>query len=107
MKRHQISSKILAAVGYDPITKDLEVEFRARKEEDKRRVYRYHDVPAEKVTEMMASESKGSYFLTMIKPNFKCTRIEEKQDANGSVRPESPDPDREATRSSESDGKGK
>jgi KTSC domain-containing protein len=77
MERQKLSSKILASIGYDPATKDLEVEFRARKEEDNRRVYRYHAVPAEKVTEMMASESKGSYFLKMIRPNYQCTRIEE------------------------------
>jgi hypothetical protein len=90
MQRHKISSKILAAVGYDAATRDLEVEFRARKEEDKRRVYRYHAVPAEKVTEMMASESKGSYFLVHIKPNYKCTRIEEndgKKDAGSQTPP--------------------
>lgn len=107
MQRHNISSKILASVGYDPVTRDLEVEFRARKEEDKRRVYRYHAVPAEKVTAMMASESKGSYFLINIKPNYKCTRIEEKQDANGGVRPEPPNPDSQTAGDGKSDGKSK
>jgi len=78
MERQKLNSKILASVGYDPITRDLEVEFRARKDEDKRRVYRYHAVPAERYAEMMAAESFGSFFLDRIKPNYDCTRIEEK-----------------------------
>jgi len=77
MERQKLRSKSLASVGYDTATKELEVEFRARKEEDNRRVYRYHAVPAEKYAEMMVAESIGSFFLTMIKPNYKCVRIEE------------------------------
>ena len=78
MERTKLNSKILASVGYDPVARDIEVEFRARKDEDKRRVYRYHAIPAERFAEMMASDSIGSFFLTRIKPNYNCTRIEEK-----------------------------
>lgn len=77
MLRAQVKSSLLKSVGYDPEKRILEVEFLARKEEQKRRVYQYHDVPGNRWAEMMADKSIGGYFLAKIKPDYKCTRIEE------------------------------
>lgn len=79
MHRKEVKSKFLKSVGYDADTKILEIEFLRTRNEDARKVYQYFDVPMEKVLEMSTANSMGSYFLTMIKPNYKCVRILEEQ----------------------------
>ena len=80
MHRRAVTSKFLKSVGYDAATKILEIEFLARYKEDARRVYQYFDVPMEKALEMSTASSMGGYFLTMIKPNYKCVRVMETND---------------------------
>lgn len=80
MARQKISSKVLSSIGYNSETKELEVEFLTRKSEDNRRVYRYAGVPAEIYEKLMAAESKGSFFLTYVRPNYECKRIEQTHD---------------------------
>lgn len=75
MHRKGVTSKFLKSVGYDADKKILEVELLQRHKEDVRRVYQYFDVPLEKALEMSTANSMGSYFLTMIKPNYKCVRM--------------------------------
>lgn len=76
--------------GYDPATLTLEVEFLAKKEEDKRKVYRYCPVPAAKFAEFEAADSLGSHFLKFIKPNYSCTKVEEKNEAQSEKEPTPP-----------------
>ncbi len=75
MKRKPVKSSLLSSVGYDAEKQILEVEFKS-----KGRVYRYKDVPPQKVADMMLDKSIGAFFLTRIKPEHECTRIEEKHD---------------------------
>lgn len=89
MERQIIKSKLLRSVGYDATKQDLAVEFLRRESEEKRRVYVYHAVPAEKYSEMMGSESIGSFFLTMIKPNYKFT-LQEEVRAENKTQPAAP-----------------
>jgi hypothetical protein len=82
MHRHGVTSKLLKSVAYNTEKKILEVEFLAKRNEDVRRVYQYFDVPMEKALEMSVATSVGGYFLTMIKPNYKCVRVMETNDEN-------------------------
>lgn len=56
MKRVAVDSSSLRALGYDPEREVLEVEFRSGA------LYRYQQVPAEVVAELLAAESLGRYF---------------------------------------------
>lgn len=88
MERTAIKSHVLISVGYDPATRTLQVEFPRRVKDNARAVYDYHDVPPERFQELMQGKpenpesepSIGSYFLRMIRPNYKFTRIEEKDE---------------------------
>ena len=80
MERTQIKSSLLKSIGYDAFTKVFEVEFLARQSEPMRRVYQYENVPATVAQECFEAKSVGSFFLTRIKPNYKCKRIEEKNE---------------------------
>ena len=87
MQRKRITSKLLAGVGYDPVTQVLEIEFRQNKA-GHRPVYQYLDVPPEKWELFQKADSQGGYFLVFIKPNHICKRMEdaveedEKKDAS-------------------------
>lgn len=61
MIRVPVQSSDLASVGYDPVTRILEVEF------VKTGVYSYLSVPPEVYAELMAAPSKGRYFNLAIK----------------------------------------
>ena len=89
MERTRVTSHVLISVGYDPATRTLQVEFPRRVKDNARAVYDYHDVPPERFQELMhgkpedgdVKHSIGSYFLTMIRPNYKFNRIEEKDES--------------------------
>jgi hypothetical protein len=55
-----VSSQI-AAVGYDPITRQLVVRFRGS-DRWPEAIYSYAGVPAEIAAELIAAESPGAYF---------------------------------------------
>lgn len=61
MEREPVSSTNLVSVGYDPLTRILEVEFHGGG------VYQYFDVPVERYEELMSASSHGSYFNRFIK----------------------------------------
>lgn len=99
MERKAVTSHVMISIGYDPATKTLQVEFPKRQKDNVRPVYDYHDVPQEKYDELMGKgksegekHSIGSYFLRMIKPNYKFTRVEERREeetkASGASSPE-------------------
>lgn len=85
MERKAVISHVMISIGYDPAKKILQVEFPKRQKDDVRPVYNYFDVPQQKYDELMGigkpegeKHSIGSYFLKMIKPNYKYERVEEK-----------------------------
>ena len=61
MKRLVVRSSSLHAVGYDADAQALEVEFSSGAS------YRYEQVPAEVVAELLAAESLGRYFNRVFK----------------------------------------
>jgi hypothetical protein len=56
MKREKVSSSSIATIGYDPVSKTLEVEF------NHGGIYRYMDVPFRKYEELKNAVSIGNYF---------------------------------------------
>lgn len=61
MVRIPVTSSDIASVGYNPVTRVLEVEF------VKTGVYSYIGVPPELYAELMAAPSKGKFFNKAIK----------------------------------------
>jgi hypothetical protein len=61
MERQPVTSSNLAAVGYDPDTETLEVEFKNGS------VYTYSAVPADVYNELMEADSIGRAFAALIK----------------------------------------
>jgi len=61
MKRIPLSSSNLAAVGYDPQTKTLEVEFKNGS------IYQYNQVSERIYAELMNADSHGRYFNANVK----------------------------------------
>ena len=61
MNRDRVSSSNLEAVGYDPSTMTLEIEFLNGG------VYQYFNVPAHVYSGLMSASSHGSYFDAHIK----------------------------------------
>lgn len=68
MQMTAVQSSQILAVGYDPATQDLAVEF------PKSGVYTYHGVPDHVHAELMAAESVGKAFAALIKPTYTSTR---------------------------------
>ncbi|HEX6977736.1 MAG TPA: KTSC domain-containing protein [Alphaproteobacteria bacterium] len=56
MQRIPLRSVVLRAVGYDPVTRTLEAEFRTG------RIYRYAGVPPELFLSLLVARSKGRFF---------------------------------------------
>lgn len=63
MRRVAVDSTSIASIGYEPRSRELEIEFRQSGD-----VYRYFEVSAEEQVEFMAAESKGRYLNQVIKP---------------------------------------
>ena len=69
MDRQPVTSSNIKAIGYDPSTQTLEVEF------SNGGVYRYTDVPAQVHADLMAAESVGRYFAANVRNAFKAERV--------------------------------
>jgi len=69
MERTSVSSSHIRAVGYDPESSILEVEFN----DDS--VYQYTGVPQGEFDAMMASDSKGKYLHARIKDRYPYSRL--------------------------------
>lgn len=67
MQREPVISESLKGVGYEDGT--LEVEFTTGT------VYQYFDVPERVFGELMAAESKGSFFNRQIRDRFRYARV--------------------------------
>ena len=60
-----VSSTNVSAVGYDPETREMTVEFQSGN------VYVYSGVPAEVPEELKASASPGSYFYRNVRNQYR------------------------------------
>lgn len=87
-------SSQVAALGYDPETHNLAVQF----VDSPGKTYVYSDVEPATYSEMTAAESKGSFFYRNIKGKYPFDRIEDdgrvskRANADGTKRAE-PDPE--------------
>jgi hypothetical protein len=64
MERRPVTSSVIRAIGYDPATAELEIEFRTGD------VYRYYAVPPSVHRELMSAESPGAYFNRHISDRY-------------------------------------
>ena len=62
MQMHTVESSNIRAIGYDPTTQRLDIEFKLG-------TYQYSNVPQEVFDTLMAADSKGSYLNAVIKAN--------------------------------------
>ncbi len=69
MERVSVSSSNIRAIGYDPSTSTLEVEFTTGS------IYQYHGVPQEEYDALINAASKGKYFGANIKNKYPFTKL--------------------------------
>ena len=69
MNRTPVTSSNVAAVGYDPNTMTLEVEFRNGA------VYQYFDVPETVYHDLVSASSVGRYLNQNIKASYRYAQI--------------------------------
>jgi hypothetical protein len=69
MDRQTVSSSNIVAVGYDPASETLEVEFQNGS------VYQYYNVGQSTYDEFMAAPSKGKFLAYQIKNCFPYSRV--------------------------------
>ena len=62
MRREVVDSESIASIGYDPRSRELEIEFRQSGD-----VYRYSGISSAEHAEFMAAESKGGYLNRVFK----------------------------------------
>jgi len=67
--RTPVESSNIRAIGFDPQSNRLEVEFKNGG------VYAYKDVPTTVHEGLMAADSKGRYLAAVIKPSYACEKI--------------------------------
>lgn len=70
MLRIPVESSDIVAIGYDPKTRVLEVEFRGE------RVYQYKDVEPEVHEQFMRAESYGRFFSSFIDRRYRYERVD-------------------------------
>lgn len=69
MQRISVSSSNIAAIGYDPDSNTLEIEFNDGS------VYQYYGVSALVYQELMDAPSHGKYFAQNIKNDYEYQKI--------------------------------
>lgn len=69
MTRLSVKSSNIKAVGYDPKSKTLEVEFNSGS------TYQYFEVPASIYNDFMDASSLGSFFAESIKNKFNYEKV--------------------------------
>ena len=69
MERIPVSSSNIRAIGYDPDSLTLEIEFHSGP------VYQYADVPEGEYDAMMAADSKGTYLNAHIRGRYSCFKL--------------------------------
>ena len=69
MRRRSVESSAIASVGYDAISRTLEVEYAGGG------VYRYLGVPQRAYELLLRADSRGAYVNRRIKPYYRCVRV--------------------------------
>jgi KTSC domain len=69
MNRQPVDSSNLKSVGYDKASQTLEIEFQNGG------IYEYYDVPEEEYDDLMSASSKGSYFMSNIRPIYSYDKV--------------------------------
>ena len=69
MNRTRVTSSMISEIGYRPSVMTLELKFKNGYE------YAYKAIPQRIFNELMASPSKGKYFVDNIKDKYECKRI--------------------------------
>lgn len=80
MDRLPIDSSLIRSIGYDFPNSVLEVELLPNG-----RVYRYYDVPLSIYNELMAADSKGSYFNEWVRDLYPYEELETAEAEAGQV----------------------
>ncbi|WML67926.1 MAG: hypothetical protein METHP_01494 [Methanoregula sp. SKADARSKE-2] len=70
MERQPVKSCNLKSVGYDDNFKNLEIEFHSGI------IYQYQCVPSKIFTDLMASQSVGSFFTSKIQNRYRSKRLD-------------------------------
>lgn len=69
MERKYVESSNLYAIGYDPDSAILEIEFKSGS------IYEYYDVPQYEYDNLMAADSKGTYAHQNIYKRYRQSKI--------------------------------
>lgn len=69
MRRVPVTSGAIAAVGYDPSTNALEIEYVSGD------VYRYSMVPASVYRDLLAAPSVGAFVNREVKPHYPAREV--------------------------------
>ena len=69
MQRTPVESSSVAAVGYDAVSAELEIEYRNG------RTYRYQSVPVAAYRLLLQAPSVGEYVNKVIKPRFEAKSV--------------------------------
>ena len=70
MTRAQLVSSMMASVGYDPLSRVLEIEFATGA------VYQYLDVPLDLYQDLLDAPSQGRFFQSRIRGAFTALAID-------------------------------
>jgi hypothetical protein len=80
VRRIPVDSSTLAAVRYLPSSRELEVTFRSGQ------IYRYLDIPIRVYRELLAAESKGTYYNFNIRNRFSFQQLVKSSSARTGAR---------------------
>jgi hypothetical protein len=69
VRRRSVASSAIASVGYDPVSRTLELEYVGGG------VYRYLGVPPRAYELLLRADSRGAYVNRRIKPYHRCRRV--------------------------------
>jgi hypothetical protein len=75
MRLDTVESSMLHAVGYDPELRVLEVIFNSGG------IYLYRDVPQDVYAGLMSADSKGQYFLEVVRQRYPNWTLEQVREA--------------------------
>jgi hypothetical protein len=74
MNRKPVSSSNILSIGYDPLTRTMEVEF-GDDPDHSGRIYHYLDVPPETHRDLMSAESHGKFLHRNVMWVFSYQRV--------------------------------
>ena len=69
MQMIPVRSRVIVAIGYNPLSQELHIQFRQW------RVYVYLGVPENVYTALMTAPSKGRYYNRVIRGRYRAVRV--------------------------------